>query len=387
MDVVSESSRRLLRIRSEGETRVTPFELFFDLVFVFAITQLSHRLLEHLTTRGAAETLLLLLAVWVAWTYTSWVANWFDPDQLAVRLMLVAVMLASLVMSASIPGAFEQRGLGFAGAYVAIHVGRTLFVVATLDRDHHLTDNFRRVLCWALATAPLWLVGAFAEDRLRIALWLLAVLLDLTAPLHGFRVPRLGRTETRELRVEGGHLAHRYYLFVILALGESILVIGATFSELSVSGPRIAAFVTAFLGSVALWEIYFERSETSGHAAMTATDDAARLGHWAYIAFHLPIVAGVIAFAAGDERTIAHPTQPATAATAALILGGAALYLLGSALFNWALTKQVAWSRVAPLVALAALTPLAGDASALVLSVAAASVVVVVALWDITRPA
>ena len=170
-----------------------------------------------------------------------------------------------------------------------------------------------------------------------------------------------------------------------LALGESILVIGATFSELPVSAARLAAFVIAFLGSVALWEIYFERSEASGHRAMTATDDAARLGHWAYIAFHLPIVAGVIAVAAGDELTIDHPTDAATAATAALILGGAALYLTGSALFNWALTKRVTWSRVAALVALAALAPLSAPASAFALTVAAASIVVAVALWDITR--
>ena len=260
-------SRTLVRGRGEGEARVTPFELFFDLVFVFAVTQLSHRLLEQLTISGAAETLLLLLAVWLAWTYTTWVANWFDPDQLAVRLMLVAVMLASLAMSASIPDAFGDRGLGFAGAFVAIHVGRTLFVLTALDRDNALTAHFRRVLCWTFMSAPLWLAGAFAERDVRIALWLVAVVLDLTAPMFGFRVPGLGRDRTRDLRIEGGHLAHRYYLFVILALGESILVIGATFSQLPVSGSRFAAFVIAFLGSVALWEIYFARSEAGGHRA------------------------------------------------------------------------------------------------------------------------
>ena len=380
-------SRTLVRGRGEGEARVTPFELFFDLVFVFAVTQLSHRLLEQLTISGAAETFLLLLAVWLAWTYTTWVANWFDPDQLAVRLMLVAVMLASLAMSASIPDAFGDRGLGFAGAFVAIHVGRTLFVLTALDRDNALTAHFRRVLCWTLMSAPLWLAGAFAERDVRIALWLVAVVLDLTAPMFGFRVPGLGRDRTRDLRIEGGHLAHRYYLFVILALGESILVIGATFSQLPVSGSRIAAFVIAFLGSVALWEIYFARSEAGGHRAMTATDDAARLGHWAYIAFHLPLVAGVIAIAAGDEQTIAHPTDPATAATAALILGGSALYLIGSALFSWALEKRVAWSRLAGLGALTVLAPLSAVASVLVLSIVAVSVVVGVAFWDVARPA
>src|SRR5919202_2324762 len=128
----------LLRTRDGGEQRVTPLELFFDLVYVFAITQLSHLLLDHLTIGGALETLFLLLAVWWAWVYTTWVANWFDPDRWPVRLMLVAVMLASLVMSVAIPDAFGERGLMFALAYVTIQVGRTLFVVLALDKSSSL---------------------------------------------------------------------------------------------------------------------------------------------------------------------------------------------------------------------------------------------------------
>src|ERR671920_1694821 len=126
-----------LRTRDGGEQRVTPLELFFDLVYVFAITQLSHLLLDHLTIEGALETLFLLLAVWWAWIYTTWTTNWFDPDRLPVRLMLVAVMLASLLMSVAIPEAFGERGLMFALAYVAIQVGRTAFAVLTLHGASH----------------------------------------------------------------------------------------------------------------------------------------------------------------------------------------------------------------------------------------------------------
>ena len=114
-----------LRTPDSGEQRVTPLELFFDLVFVFAVTQLSHLLLGHLSIRGALETLFLLLAVWWAWVYTAWFTNWFDPERLPVRLVLVAVMLASLLMSVAIPDAFGERGLMFALAFVAIQVGRT----------------------------------------------------------------------------------------------------------------------------------------------------------------------------------------------------------------------------------------------------------------------
>ncbi len=123
-----------LRTRDSGEQRVTPLELFFDLVFVFAVTQLSHLLLDHLSFRGVLETLFLLLAVWWAWVYTAWFTNWFDPDRLPVRLVLVAVMLASLLMSVAIPEAFGERGLMFALAFVAIQVGRTAFECSPLAR-------------------------------------------------------------------------------------------------------------------------------------------------------------------------------------------------------------------------------------------------------------
>src|ERR687884_1514935 len=122
----------LLRTRDGGEQRATPTELFFDLVYVFAVTQLSHLLLGHLSVLGVAQTLLLLLAIWRAWIDTAWVTNWFDPDQSPVRFMLVALMLVSLIMSAAVPEAFGQRGWIFAVAYVALQIGRTSFVVANL---------------------------------------------------------------------------------------------------------------------------------------------------------------------------------------------------------------------------------------------------------------
>src|SRR5215212_1208320 len=126
-----------LRSRDIGEQRVTPLELFFDLVYVFAVTQLSHLLLDHLSVRGVLETLMLLLAVWGVWVYTAWFTNWFDPDRLPVRLVLVAVMLASLLMSVAIPEAFSDRGLMFALAYLAIQVGRTVFAVLALYGASH----------------------------------------------------------------------------------------------------------------------------------------------------------------------------------------------------------------------------------------------------------
>ena len=209
-----------------GSVRVTPMELFFDLVYVLAVTQLSHLLLEHLDVRGAAQTALLVVAVWGAWIYNAWFTNWFDPDRRVVRLVLVGVMGAGLLMSAALPEAFGERGLLFAGAYIAMQVGRTIFVVAALGEEPRLRRNFQRVLAWLVASGVLWVAGGLAHDGARTALWLGAVAMDLTGGWCGFFTPGLGRSRTTDWTITGGHLAERCQLFIIIALGESILGVG-----------------------------------------------------------------------------------------------------------------------------------------------------------------
>jgi hypothetical protein len=147
------------------------------------VTQLSHRLLEDLGVRGALRTLLLLVVVWSAWVGTAWITNWFDPDRLPVRLMLVGVMLASLFMSAAMPDAFGERGLMFALAYVAIQVGRTAFVLIALGGTHQLSTNFQRVLSWYVASGVLWIMGGFWKAR--YVLWGLALIMDFCGPVVG----------------------------------------------------------------------------------------------------------------------------------------------------------------------------------------------------------
>ena len=371
-----------LRERDEEQAEVKPVELFFDLVYVLAVTQLTHHLLDHLSLRGAGETLLLLLAVWGAWIYTSWVTNYFDPGTRPVRLMLIGVMLASLVMSASIPEAFGDQGLVFAAALVAINVGRTVFALTALDRSHHLRGIFQRVLVWWSATGLLWLAGGLAHEDLRITIWVVAVVVEYGGVWLGFPTPGLGRSRTTDYTIAGEHMAERCQLFVILALGESILVTGINFGELPRTAQIVAAFVVAFVGSAALWWIYFDRGAEAARRVISAADDPGRIGVSAYTYFHIPMVAGIIVVAAADELTIAHPGDGATSATTALILGGPALYLVGNALFKWTLWDRLPRSRLVAVCALVALVPVAVVSSALVLLVAATLVLVAVALWD-----
>ena len=319
--------------------------------------------------------------------YTVWFTNWFDPDRLPVRLVLVAVMLASLLMSVAIPEAFGNRGLMLALAYVAIQVGRTAFTFLALRRSlggsHPLSRTFQRILAWFVGTGVLWIIGGLLGGEARYAVWLLALAVDYSGPVVGYYAPGLGRSRTGEWTIEGGHFAERCQLFVIIALGESILVTGTTFAEIEASAGAVLAFVVAFLGSVALWWIYFAQSAEEAREVFASSEDPGRMGRSAYTYFHMPMVGGIIAIAAADELTVAHPGEPGTLAlSVALTLGGTALFLAGHAFFKWAVFGVVPWSRAVSIAALAVLMPVGFAMPTLALSGAAVVIVVALAVWE-----
>ncbi|MGH3089199.1 MAG: low temperature requirement protein A, partial [Rubrobacteraceae bacterium] len=171
-------------------------------------------------------------------------------------------------------------------------------------------------------------------------------------------------------------------LFIILSLGESIIITGATFTDIETTAATVSAFVLAFLGSVALWWIYFDRSAEAAREVFSSSEDPGRIARSAYTYFHLPMVAGIIAVAAADELVVAHPADAGTPASIVLTLGGAALFLAGHALFKWAVFGVIAVSRLVAIAALAALVPVGFVVPALALAIAAALVVVVLAVWD-----
>ncbi len=387
-------AHRLLRHRGSHDAgKVGMVELFFDLVFVFAVTQLSHGLLGALTPLGALRMSMLLLSVWGAWMATSWVTNWLDPERIPVRLLLFALMGAGLVLGAAIPEAFGTSGLAFALAFQLMQLGRTLFMVGVLRHGpQRRLRNFQRVLVWYLVETPLWILGGLADPQDRALLWAAAIGMQLVGPWVYYWVPGLGRSSTADWDVDGAHMAERCALFVIIALGESLLITGATFSELSPSPPTIGAFVAAFLGAVAMWWIYFHAGAEHGSRRIATSDDPGRTARIAYTYLHIPLVAGIIVSAAGNELMLLHP-EAAHAAEAAVVLGGPALFLLGVASFKW-----VNYDRRNPplshLIGLLLLGGLAGAAARVALSpgqlgLGAALALLVVALWEsvaLTRP-
>ena len=378
------SAQRPSLIREPGDDahRVSFFELFFDLVYVFAVTQLSHGLLEHLDLRGLAEMAVLLLAVWWAWVYTTWATNWLNPDSTGCRLMLIGVMGAGLLMAASIPDAFGDAGLIFALAYAAIQVGRSSFVLWAMRDDPVRRANFQRIVVWNVAASALWVAGGLASGVTRDVLWIAALVVDYAGPALRYPVAGLGRAATSEWTVTASYIAERFRLFIILALGESIIVTGLTFSELEADLPTVLAFATAFVGSVAMWWVYFHRSADAGEEAMGHSDDPGRIARSAYTYWHLPMVAGIIVTAVGDELVIAHPTGHTDVATVATVLGGPALFLAGHALFKYTLFGAVSVPRLVAIALLGAFVPVALSLPPLIVAIVATLVVVGVAVYE-----
>ena len=373
----------LSRDRTADTAKVTFIELFFDLVFVFAVTQLSHSLRQHFSVDGVAQTTLLMMAVWWVWVYTTWFTNHLEPENTPVRLVLLSLMLAGLVMSTSLPHAFEERGLSFAGAYVFMQLTRCFFVLWALkhyNQQNYL--NFVRVTSWLALSAVFWIAGALANDHLRLQLWIVALFLEYLSPAIGYWLPVLGRSATSDWDVEGHHFAERCGLFIIIALGESILVTGMTFTGLPFSLETAAAFVVAFVGSVAMWWIYFDIGAHRGRRRITRSHDPGRLARGAYTYMHLPIVAGIVVTAAADGLILEHPTGDTNLETAATLLGGTALYLVGNILFKRSIENTYPVSHLAGLALIAGLAFAMPMLTPLHLGMAVTTVLIVVAIWE-----
>jgi low temperature requirement protein LtrA len=381
------SSRSLLRGRgSQDSGKVGMVELFFDLVFVFAVTQLSHSLLAHLTIAGAVQVALMMVAVWWVWIFTSWVTNWLDPEKLPIRLGLFGLMVAGLLLSSSIPKAFTDRGLMFAAAFVFMQVGRTLFAIwAVRGEPLNMTLNFQRILAWMVLSGVFWISGALLEGDQRLTCWALALLIELISPSLYFWVPGLGRSTLADWNVEGNHMAERCGLFVIIALGESLLVTGATFADLLLNWQALTGFLIAVLGSVAMWWVYFDSGAERAHHRIAHSSDPGRQARIAYTYLHVLIVAGIIVSAVADELVLVHP-EHASDAGIIVIVAGPWLFLLGCALFKWVMADRILppLSHLVGLALLLALLPAALNQlfSALLLGGLTTAVMILVAAWE-----
>jgi low temperature requirement protein LtrA len=300
-----------------------------------------------------------------------------------VRLVLVFVMLASLLMAVAIPQGFGAYALLFACAYSGMQIGRNAFVVAVTPRGE-FNQNFRQILAWSLLSAPLWVAGGIVDsEALRWVLWLAALGLDLAAPLLTYWVPGAGSTPMSQWQIEAAHFGERFQLFVIIALGESIVLACATASDTGLSAEVVAALLLAFLSSTALWWLYFGQVAGTVLERIRAAraEERGQIGRDIYTYLHLPIIAGIVLVAVGDELVIAHPTEGLSDAGALAALGGPALFLAGLMACAARLGHPQSRPRAIVLVALVVAVPLVAGLDGLVVAalVTAVFVMLVVA--------
>jgi low temperature requirement protein LtrA len=260
---------------------------------------------------------------------------------------------------------------------------RTLFMLwATRRHDEGNYYNFLRIGVWHAADMPFWIAGALAEGPARLALWTLAIAIETAAPMLGFRVPGIGRSATTDWAVEGGHMAERCALFIIIALGESVLITGATFAGLAWDAAHIGAFLVAFAGSVAMWVVYFNIGAERASRQIASSEDPGRLARSGYTYLHILIVAGIIVAAVGDELVLHHPGGHVDAKTAAVLIGGPAFYLLGNMLFKRLSAPNFPLSHIAGLIMLGLLAGTVAITTPLLLSAATTAVLIIVATWE-----
>lgn len=380
----AKNSATLLREKTpQGHHRVTYVELFFDLVFVFAITQISHTMLEHFTPLGVTQTAILFVAVWWVWIFTSWVTNWLDPERTPVRVMLFGMMIAGLLLSTSIPKAFETRGLAFALAFAGMQVGRSVFTALSIPKSESaMRMNFVRISLWMTVSGVFWIAGGLANSETRLPLWTIAILFEYAGPAMRFRLPGLGASSIQSWDVEGGHMAERCALFIIIALGESVVVTGSTFAGIDWTATAIAAFIIALLGSIAMWWVYFHIGAEAGADQISHSKDAGVLARLAYTYLHLPIVAGIVVAAVGDELLLAHPVGHTDVKVTIGVIGGPLLFLIGVLLFKQSIHGRLQLSHLVGIGALIILIPFAHLLSPLALSAAATAIMLVVATWE-----
>jgi low temperature requirement protein LtrA len=370
---------------AEKSDRVGFIELFFDLVFVFAVTQLAHRLVEYSSLRGVAESLVLFLAIWSVWTGTTWVTNRLDVERNSVRLLLLSMMIGGVFQALAIPDAFKLSvdASGFALVHIALQLVRTLFVVGAFYKQNtlHLRHSLRTVV-WVLAAAPLWVIGALRSDDELLFWWGAALMVEYGATAARYWVPGIGTSQAADWDIEAHHFAERCGLFIIIALGELILITGNTVGDMTLNPYTLTAFLSILVASMAMWWIYFSYSAEKGTEAIERARDTGQEARIVYVYLHVPLICGLLLSAAGDEGLVGHATDPAKLEDVVLLIGGAALFLTGALFIKRIICGRFIMSHAAGILMLALFAPIAIVLPVYLVGVGVAAILIVVAVWE-----
>jgi low temperature requirement protein LtrA len=378
--MASDRSRNWVRKQDADQTKSSFPELFFDLVFVFALIQLSHALASDFSSTAAIESLLLIFAIWWVWINTTWVTNLLDTDKDPVRLLLFGLMFGGILLAIAIPEAFGTQGLVFAVVYSAMQVGRsvfTLYAFRGVNQASFLT--FLRITLWMLVSSVFWIAGAL---EVRTALWSLALLIEYASPAVRYYVPGMGKSARETLDVSGEHMAERCALFVIICLGETILTSGRNAAEHMGGALTFAVFCSAFLSTGFMWWIYFHHGQEKAADKAEATSEPESVALNLFTYGHLPIVAGIIIAAVGQDLSLSHASEESTPKEALAILGGPALFLIGNIWVKLVAAREMPVSHIVGLVLLVMVALLLPITDNYHIQMFATAVLFVVALWE-----
>ena len=323
----------------EEERKTSYLELFFDLVFVFAFTQVTSLILEDTSAAGFARAALVLAMVWWAWSAYAWLTNAVDIDNAVTRLIVFAAMAAGFFMALAVPDAYQDEGAWFAVAYFVVRVlNSTLFSWGVRHDPGQLRATFR-LAPWFLVAALVALVGGFVDSDLRAWVWLASLAIDVIGTLTVARA---------EWRVSASHFAERFALIVIIALGESIVAIGLATAGVDRDLTFALSVLVAFAGVAALWWAYFDFTAVAAERSLARASPAARgaLARDVFTYFHYPIVLGIIFYAVAAKKTLEHPLDPLSKAGRFALGLGIAFFLSGFVLARFRVIRRVAWERI-----------------------------------------
>lgn len=325
-----------LKQSPEQKYEVAPLELFFDLVFAFALSQLSQHLFTHLSWRSAAETAVMLLAIFAVWFTTSWSATLVRVDQSRTRWLVLAVMLLGLFMNASVTRAFTTSGWAFVIPLLLIQLGRTVWTLVN-STDAVLREHYFRTLLWLIATTPVWIAGAAVNAEARVLWWALAAGIDQIGRWFAHPIPgRLLHSENVEF--DADHMLERCRLFLLIALGETVFTTGTAIAAAPTTLITLVTGTFALAGTVALWALGFGRSHQLILQHLEETSDPIRASRHAVNAL-MVMVAGLIAVAVANKEVIAHPQGNTSFGLSLLLGGGPILFLAAQGWYLWAVPK------------------------------------------------
>jgi low temperature requirement protein LtrA len=357
---------------AEEERKTSYLELFFDLVFVFAFTQVTALVLEDTSPQGFARAALVLAMVWWAWSAYAWMTNAIDVENTVTRLIIFAAMVAGFFMALAVPDAFEDEAAWFAVAYFAVRVLQpALYLWGVRDEP----DTFRvllRLTPWFVIAAFVALVGGFVDPDYRAWVWVASLVIDVIGTLTAAR---------GDWHVSPSHFAERFALIVIIALGESIVAIGVGTSHLTRDATYAVSVIVAFAGVAALWWAYFDFTAVAAERSLRRASgrDRSALARDIFTYFHYPLVLGIIFYAVAAKKTLEHPRDPLSTAGRWALGLGIALFLVGFALMRFRVIRRVAWERLVAAAAILVIAVLLDGADAIV----TLGVVIVILLFSI----